>query len=139
MAEFIMKALAERAGCGDKFVIMSAATSREEIGNDMYPAAKKRLREEGISFTPRKAVPMQRSDYDEFDLLIGMDGENIRNMRRIAGGDPEDKIWKMMDFTDEAGEDVSDPWYTGNFIGAYDDIHKGCAALLAKFRAEGRI
>ncbi|MCD7952833.1 MAG: low molecular weight phosphotyrosine protein phosphatase [Synergistaceae bacterium] len=136
MAEFVMKDLSARAGLADRFLIMSSATSAEEIGSDMHRASQAKLREEGVPFERRRAVQLTRADYGRFDYIIGMDGQNIRNILRICGGDPKDKVWKLMDFTDEAGEDVADPWYTGNFTRAYDDIRKGCKSLLNKMRVE---
>ncbi|MDO5116785.1 MAG: low molecular weight protein-tyrosine-phosphatase [Synergistaceae bacterium] len=134
MAEFMMKDIAARGGAADKFLIMSAATSAEEIGSDMHPMSQAMLRAEGIPFEPRRAVRLTRADYEKYDYIIGMDGQNIRDILRICGGDPQDKVWKLMDFTDEAGEDVADPWYTGNFARACGDIRKGCLALMKKTR-----
>ena len=139
MAEFVMKDIAARRGLADKFLIMSSAVSAEEVGSDMHEAARARLREEGVPFERRRAVQLTRADYGKFDYIIGMDGQNIRNILRICGGDPEDKVWKLMDFTDEAGEDVADPWYTGNFTRAYDNIRKGCEALMARLKSDGAV
>ena len=139
MAEFVMKDIAARRGLADKFLIMSSAVSAEEVGSDMHEAARARLREEGVPFERRRAVRLTRADYGKFDYIIGMDGQNIRGILRIVGGDPEDKVWKLMDFTDEAGEDVAHPWYTGNFTRAYDDIRKGCEALMARLKSDGAV
>ncbi len=139
MAEFVMKDIAARRGLADKFLIMSSAVSAEEVGSDMHEAARARLREEGVPFERRRAVRLTRADYGKFDYIIGMDGQNIRGILRIVGGDPEDKVWKLMDFTDEAGEDVADPWYTGNFTRAYDNIRKGCEALMARLKSDGAV
>ena len=139
MAEFVMKDIAARRGLADKFLIMSSAVSAEEVGSDMHEAARARLREEGVPFERRRAVQLTRADYGKFDYIIGMDGQNIRGILRIVGGDPEDKVWKLMDFTDEAGEDVADPWYTGNFTRAYDNIRKGCEALMARLKSDGAV
>ena len=111
------------------FVIESAATSTEEIGNSVYPPARRKLAEHGINCAGKTARQMTRSDYDRFDLLIGMDSWNIRNMRNICGGDPEGKIVMLMDFTKRPG-DVADPWYTGNFEATWRDVLEGCQALL---------
>ena len=111
------------------FVIVSAATSTEEIGNSVYPPARRKLAEHGINCAGKTARQMTRSDYDRFDLLIGMDSWNIRNMRNICGGDPEGKIVMLMDFTKRPG-DVADPWYTGNFEATWRDVLEGCQALL---------
>lgn len=128
MAEFVMKDLVRKVGREDEFYIESAATSTEEIGNEVYPPAKRKLAEHGISCKGKTARQMTRSDYDRFDLLIGMDEWNIRNMTRICGGDPEGKIHKLLDFTNRPG-DVADPWYTGNFEATWQDVLLGCQCL----------
>ena len=129
MAEFVMKDLVQKAGLTDHFYIESAATTTEEIGNEVYPPAKRKLAEHGISCKGKKARQMTRSDYQRFDLLIGMDDWNIRNMTRIAGGDPEGKIHKLLDYTARKG-DVADPWYTGDFDATWRDVTEGCGELL---------
>lgn len=129
MAEFVMKDLVSKAGRSDDFHIESAATSTEEIGNDVYPPARRKLAEHGISCKGKTARQMTRADYDRFDLLIGMDQWNIRNMTRICGGDPERKIRILMDYTNRPGE-VADPWYTGNFDATWRDVLLGCQCLL---------
>ena len=129
MAEFVMKDLVQKAGLADHFYIESAATSTEEIGNEVYPPAKRKLAEHGISCKGKTARQMTRSDYQRFDLLIGMDDWNIRNMTRIAGGDPEGKINKLLDYTARKG-DVADPWYTGDFDATWRDVTEGCRELL---------
>ena len=113
----------------DSFIIESAATSTEEIGNSVYPPARRKLAEHGIGCVGKTARQMTRSDYDRYDLLIGMDSWNIRNMRNICGGDPEGKIVMLMDFTNRPG-DVADPWYTGDFEATWRDVLEGCQALL---------
>ena len=128
MAEFVMKDLVQKAGLADHFYIESAATSTEEIGNEVYPPAKRKLAEHGISCKGKTARQMTRSDYQRFDLLIGMDDWNIRNMTRIAGGDPEGKIHKLLDYTARKG-DVADPWYTGDFDATWRDVTEGCREL----------
>ncbi len=132
MAEFVMKDMVERAGLADKFYIESAATSTEEIGNEVYPPARRKLAEHGISCKGKTARQMTKSDYGRFDLLVGMDSWNIRNMTRICGGDPEGKIHKLLDFTDRTG-DVADPWYTGDFDATWRDVREGCQRLLDKY------
>lgn len=132
MAEFIMKSLVEKAGVADQYHIESAATSTEEIGNEVYPPAKRKLAEHGISCKGKTARQMTRSDYHRFDLLIGMDSWNIRNMTRICGSDPEGKIRMLMDFTCRPG-DVADPWYTGDFEATWQDVLLGCQCLLQQF------
>ena len=129
MAEFVMNDLVQKAGLTDHFYIESAATSTEEIGNEVYPPAKRKLAEHGISCKGKTARQMTRSDYQRFDLLIGMDDWNIRNMTRIAGGDPEGKIHKLLDYTARKG-DVADPWYTGDFDATWRDVTEGCGELL---------
>lgn len=129
MAEFVMKDLVQKAGLAGHFYIESAATSTEEIGNEVYPPAKRKLAEHSISCKGKTARQMTRSDYQRFDLLIGMDDWNIRNMTRIAGGDPEGKIHKLLDYTARKG-DVADPWYTGDFDATWRDVTEGCRELL---------
>ena len=129
MAEFVMKDLVAKAGRTDEFVIESAATSTEEIGNSVYPPARRKLAEHGIGCQGKTARQMTRSDYGRYDLLIGMDSYNIRNMRNIAGGDPEGKIRMLMNYTNRPG-DVADPWYTGDFEATWRDVLEGCEALL---------
>ena len=142
MAEFLMKDLVKKAGLSDSFYIESAATSSEEVwdgvGNPVYRPAAAKLRENGISCAGKRARQMDRSDYKRFDLLIGMDSANIRNMQRICGGDPEGKIRKLLDYTDRGG-DVADPWYTRDYETAWQDIREGCTALLEELRAEGAL
>ena len=129
MAEFVMKDLVKKAGREDDFYIESAATSTEELGNPVYPPARQKLAEHGIVCRGKTARQMRRSDYAEFDLLIGMDRWNIRNMERICGGDPDDKIHMLMDYTNRPGE-VADPWYTGNFDATWRDVLEGCTSLI---------
>ena len=129
MAEFVMKDLVKQAGYEEDFYIESAATSTEEIGNEVYPPAKRKLAEHGIGCKGKTARQMTRKDYERFDLLIGMDTWNIRNMTRICGGDPEGKILMLLDFTNRPG-DVADPWYTGNFEATWRDVLEGCTCLL---------
>lgn len=130
MAEFVMKDLVEKAGLQEQFYIESAATSTEEIGNEVYPPARRKLAEHGIGCKGKTARQMTRADYDRFDLLIGMDTWNIRNMKRICGDDPQGKIHQLMDYTDRPG-DVADPWYTGDFETTWRDVLEGCKGLLA--------
>ena len=129
MAEFIMKELVRKAGREREFSIASAATSTEEIGNSVYPPTRRKLAEHGISCQGKHARQMTANDYNRFDLLIGMDEWNIRNMLRITGGDPMKKIRKLLDYTDRPG-DVADPWYTGDFEATWRDCLEGCMAIL---------
>lgn len=135
MAEFVMKDLVQKAGLAGGFVIDSAATSTEEIGNPVYPPARRKLAEHGISCAGHAARQMQRADYSRYDLLIGMDQENLYNMRRICGGDPEGKIHLLLDYTARPGS-VADPWYTGDFERTWQDVLEGCRALLARLTAQ---
>ena len=131
MAEFVMKDLVAKAGRGEAFHIESAATSTEEIGNEVYPPARRKLAEHGIGCKGKTARQMTRDDYRRFDLLIGMDSWNLRNMTRICGGDPDDKIHLLLDFTPRPG-DVADPWYTGDFESTWRDVALGCRRLLER-------
>jgi len=129
MAEFVMKDLVRKAGLEWKYEIASAATSSEELGNPVYPPARRKLAEHGIGCAGKTARRLTRDDYDEYDLLIGMDRMNFRNMHRICGGDPEGKIHLLMDYTGRPGE-VADPWYTGDFEETWQDVLEGCSGLL---------
>ena len=132
MAEYAMKDLAEKAGLAARFRIASAATTREEIGNPVYPPARRKLAEHGIACRGHAARQMTAGDYAEYDLLIGMDRENLRDMRRICGGDPEGKLHLLTEFAGRSGE-VADPWYTGDFEATWRDVEAGCRALLARY------
>ena len=129
MGEFLLKDLVRRQGLAAEFEIASAATSTEEIGNGVHPGTRAILDKLGISCAGKRARQMTREDYYDYDYLIGMDSANVRNMVRIAGGDRDGKIYKMLDFT-ERGGDVADPWYTGYFEATYRDIREGCEGLL---------
>ncbi len=130
MAEFVFKDMVKKENLSDKFLIQSAATSSEEIGNHIHHGTRKKLREKGIPYDEKKtAVKLQKSDYDKFDYLIGMDSMNIVNMKRILGSDPKNKIFKLLEFSGKE-RDIADPWYTGNFDITYDDILEGLSALL---------
>lgn len=135
MAESVMSYLAARRGLSDRFNIASAATSREEIGNPPHHGTVRKLREVGIPLIPHRAVQMTKKDYEIYDYLIGMDDWNIRNMQRITGGDPEHKIYKLLEFAGST-RDIADPWYTGNFDVTYEDIAEGCEALLDKLQGK---
>lgn len=132
MAEFVFKDLVTARGVSDRFYAESAATSTEEIGNPVYPPARRKLSEHGIRCDGKRARQMKREDYDKYDLLIGMEQINLRNMMRIAGGDPQYKILRLLDYSKKP-RDISDPWYTGDFDRAYEDILEGCEALLEDF------
>ena len=130
MAEFVMKDLVRKAGLESQFHIASAATSTEEIGSPVYPPARRKLAEHGINCSGKTARQLTRADYDRYDLLIGMDNANLRNMRRICGGDSDGKIRLLLEFTGRSGE-VADPWYTGDFETTWRDVLEGCSGLLS--------
>ena len=130
MAEFILKALVKARGLEDRFHIESAAVSTEEIGNPIYPPAKRCLQQHGVWFSPEKrARQVTKADYDRFDRIICMDASNLRLIRRIIPSDPEGKIHLMMSYTG-VGRDVADPWYTGDFEETFQDLLVACEAML---------
>ena len=129
MAESVMTYLVEKKHLKTSFLISSAATSREEIGNSPHYGTVGKLKEMHIPLIPHRAVQMTASEYNSYDYLIGMDTANIRNMTRIAGGDKDGKIYKLLTFADSE-RDVADPWYTGDFDTTYKDILNGCTAFL---------
>ncbi len=131
MAEFIMKDLVKQKGIAGDFEIASCATSTEALGESVYPPAKKKLAEHNISCAGKFARQMTKADYGAYDYIVAMDRNNLRNMTRFAGDDPEGKVWRLMDFTDRPG-DVRDPWYTGDFEETWNDICEGCKGLLEK-------
>ena len=135
MAEFVMKDLVKKAGLEAQFQIASAATSLEEIGNPVYPPARRKLAEHGISCDSHAARQLTNGDYEKYDLLIGMDKANLRDMYRICGGDFADKMHLLMDYTDHPG-DVADPWYTENFETTWQDVLAGCQGLLRSLTAK---
>lgn len=138
MAEFVFKDMVAKAGRAEDFYIDSAATSREEIGNDTDPRTKRKLTEKGVPFTKRRARQMTKADYKEFDYIIAMDDNNIRNMMRIIGSDPDGKVYKLLGFAGR-NDGIADPWYTGNFDETWDDVLEGCTALLDKLKLKGEI
>ena len=136
-AEFIMKDIVKKNCPESGLYIASSATSTEEIGNSIYPPAKAELSRRGIPFGGKHAVQLKKSDYDKYDLFLVMDGNNMRNIMRIFGSDPDGKVHKLLDFTDRGG-DISDPWYSGRFDVAFDDIYEGCTALFKYIEKENR-
>ena len=129
MAEYIFRDMAEKRGLGDLFYVASAATSTEELGNPVYPPAKRKLYSLGIDCSGKRARQMTKADYQEYDLLIGMEQRNLNNMRRICGGDPEGKIHLLLEHSAHP-RDIDDPWYTDDFDTACRDIQEGCRLLL---------
>ena len=138
MAQSVFTHLVKTRHIDHLFEINSAATSREEIGNGPHYGTVNKLRQVGIPVVPHRAIQMTKADYDYYDYLIGMDTANIRNMQRIADGDPEDKIYKLLAFTDDV-RDVADPWYTGDFDATYRDVVAGCEGFLAFLKEEGQL
>ena len=138
MSEFVMKKLVQEKGVADRFFIASAATSTWEIGNPVYPPAKEMLARHGIGCKGKTARQMTVEDYRNYDLIIGMDQVNLRDMRDICGGDPEGKIHLLLEYTDHP-RDVADPWYTRNFEDTWEDVNAGCQGLLAALRETGRL
>lgn len=130
MAEFVMKDLVRQGGLEGTLQIASAATSTEEIGNPVYPPARRKLAEHQISCAGKTARQLRQEDYQEYDFLVGMDHANLRNMRRILGGDPEEKLSLLLDHAGRSGEEIADPWYTGDFEETYRDVLAGCRGLL---------
>lgn len=134
MAEFIFRDLAAKAGRGAEFEAASAGTSSEEYGNPVYPPARRKLAEHGIACAGKTARQLTRADYDRYDLLIGMESRHLAAMRRICGGDPAGKMHRLLDYTARPA-DIADPWYTGDFDAAWNDIESGCRALLGQLTA----
>ena len=135
MAEFIMKDIVKKAGLDEKIEIYSVAATQDEIGNDMYPPAKRKLEEMGIPYTRRAARLFTSADYEKYDVIIGMDEENREDLLHLTQGDPKKKLKQLMDFTDTPKE-VADPWYTGNFNETYEDILRGTTGLLQALRKQ---
>lgn len=129
MAEFIMKYLVNEAGKTKDFIIASAATTTEELGNDIYPNARAELKKHGIPFEHRQARQIKTGDYNKWDFIIAMDREDLNDILYVVGNDPEKKVRLLMSFTGQE-KSVSDPWYTRDFFKAYNDIYNGCEALL---------
>ena len=129
MAEFVFKDIVKNSGKENCFTVRSCATSDEETGNPVYPPARRELQRHGIACEGHAARQMTRADYAHYDLLLGMDDGNLRDMRRICGGDPAGKLLRLLDLTDRPGS-VADPWYTGDFAATWRDVSEGCEALL---------
>ena len=133
MAEFVMKDMVRKAGLENEIIVASKACRADEIGSDTYYGTKNKLREEGIPFESRRATQITYADYDTYDYIIGMDGENMRDLQRLTKGDPQRKIYRLLEFAG-VSRDVADPWYTDDFDATYRDVTKGCAALLEKLK-----
>lgn len=130
MAEFLLKDIVNKRGLADAFEIASAATSREEIGNPVHYGTRNKLAQFGISVAGKHAVQVTKRDYEHYDLLLVMDSNNIRNLRRVIGEDTQCKVHLLLDYTERKGKSIADPWYTGNFDVTYNDIMEGLAGLL---------
>lgn len=135
MCEFVMKELVRREGLENEFVIASAATTTEEIGHDVHRGTKEELRKHDIPFEPRRARQLTRDEYEDWDYIVAMDTENMEDIPYIIGTDKEHKVHRLMEYCGE-NRDVADPWYTGNFAKTYDDVLRGCRALLEKIKNE---
>ena len=131
MAEFVMKDMVKKKGVSDMFEIASAATSTEALGESVYPPARRKLNEEGISCSGKTARQMTKDDYHYYDYIVAMDTNNLRNMARFAGDDPDGKVSLLMDYT-STPRDVADPWYTGDFEQTWEDVNMGCEGLLKR-------
>ena len=129
MAEFVLKDMVKKQGLEKEFYIKSSATSSEEIGNDIHYGTRDKLIQNGVSFTKRKAVKLRAEDYKKYDYIIGMEKSNVINIKRIVGEDVDDKIYRLLDFSDTP-RDIADPWYTGNFENTFNDIVEGCNGFL---------
>lgn len=138
MAEFMFRDMVQKEGLADSFVIASAATSYEEIGNSVHRGTRERLAKESISTKGKVAMHLEKEDYAKYDYIIGMEERNLRAILRIVGSDPDGKVAKLLDFSDRP-RDIADPWYTGNFYATYDDIMEGLTAFLAYLRERGEI
>lgn len=139
MAEYVLQDMVRKQHLDSRFHIESAATSREEIGNDVHHGTKKKLAEQGISCPRRRARQVTKADYAAYDWLLIMDANNRRNLMRIIGADPEGKVHGLLDFAGRKGQDIADPWYTGNFDVTYDDVVEGCEAFLQHLRETGEL
>ena len=136
MAEFVMKDMVKKAGLEHRFEIASAATSAEELGNSVYPPVRKLLNERGISCAGKTARQITAADFAQYDLLIGMDRSNLRNMQRICPAEHQGKIKLLLDYAGRVGGEVADPWYTRDFEATWRDVNDGCRGLLAALTEE---
>ena len=142
MAEFILKDMVSKRNMEEQFYIESAATSTEEIwngiGNPVYPPAREELAKHGIRCDGKRAVPLKKSDYEKYDYILGMEERNIRNMMRILGSDPENKVKLFLSYSSRP-RDIADPWYTGDFESTYRDIVEGCEGFLQYLKENGKL
>ena len=138
MAEFVFKDMVKKAGLENDFYIKSSATSYEEIGNDIHYGTRDKLIQKGINFEKRKAIRLKSEDYDKYNYIIGMEESNIRNIKSIIGEDKDNKIYRLLDFSNNP-RDIADPWYTGNFEITYNDIVEGCTSFLLYLKDKGEI
>lgn len=136
MAEFYMKDIVKKAGLDHEIYVESAATSTEEIGNPVYPPARRKLQEHGISCEGKRARQIKRADYDAFDYLIVMDTHNVRNAMRIFKDDPKGKLHMLLEYANRDGESVADPWYTGDFDATWEDVSAGCDGLFVSIKEQ---
>ena len=139
MAEMVLKHLVRERNIADCFYIDSAATSREEIGNGVHYGTRRKLAEVGIPCEDHRARQVTKKYYEKFDYLIVMDSNNVRNLNRIIGSDPDGKVYKLLDFTERTGASIADPWYTGNFDETYRDVLEGCEGFLKKVSEDGNL
>ncbi len=135
MAQSVFAHLVQQAGLSERFTIDSAATSREELGNPPHYGTVSKLRRQGIPVIPHRARQITSADYRDFDYILAMDSQNVRNLHRLLGGDPAGKVHKLLSFADRQG-DIADPWYTGNFDETYEDVLAGCRGLLEFLKAQ---
>lgn len=135
MAQYVLQDIVNKSGLASQFYITSAATSTEEIGNGVHYGTRRKLAEVGIPCGNHRAIQITKSDYEEYDYLIGMDSANIRNIERIVGYDKDNKVYKLLDFTNRKG-DIADPWYTGNFDATYNDVVDGCEGFMEYLKKE---
>ena len=138
MAQYVMEDLARRAGLEGDILTDSAGTSTDEIGNPIHPGTRRKLDEMGVRYGDHRARQLTARDYRDFDYLVGMDGANLREMRRMLGGDPQGKMSLLLDHTDRPGS-IADPWYTGDFDTTWRDVLEGCQGLLERLKREGAL
>lgn len=138
MAEYVMKDLVKKSNLAEEFYIDSAATSREELGNPVHYGTRQKLKEKGILCGDHRARQVTKKEYEEYDYILGMDSWNMKNMIKIFGNDPDEKIHKLLDFS-SAPRDIADPWYTGNFEITYNDVSEGCQELLNYILEKGQV